>query len=217
MCQEETPPEVQQDTIDSIQRVYGLRLGVDLAKPIRTFIDDSYSGVEITADFRFRKRIFLAAELGTESNTLEFPTLTVSSSGNYIKAGFNYNFYSNWYGERNLIYAGVRLAHSIFDQTLDSFTINSQDFLFGADNRTEAVNFDGLSATWLEVQIGLQFEVVHSVFLGINFQIQNRLFESAPDGFQNVYIPGFGEPTDGSDFSIGFGYTVSYLIPVLNK
>ena len=80
LCQEETPPEVQQDTIDSIQRVYGLRLGVDLAKPIRTFIDDSYSGVEITADFRFRKRIFLAAELGTESNTLEFPTLTVSLS-----------------------------------------------------------------------------------------------------------------------------------------
>jgi len=209
---------IQQDTTKFSKRnTYGLRVGIDLSKPIRSFLDDNYSGFEITADFRVKKRLYLAAELGNETNRLEFPSLTVSGSGSYIKGGINHNFYNNWLGERNLIFAGVRIGYATFNQELESFTINAPDIIFDPDNRTDILQFDGLSAFWLEVQIGIQVEILSNIFMGINLQIQNLLTETAPDNFQNVYIPSFGEPTDGSDFSIGFGYTISYFIPVLRK
>ena len=216
--QEETDTATVQDATGIEKSTYGLRLGVDLSKPIRTLIDDDYTGIEIAGDFRLTKKIYAAAELGTESTTLDFPSFSISSTGGYLKAGINYNLYTNWYGENNLIYVGPRIGYSLFDQTLESFTIStSPDTLFDPDNRTDPVAFDGLSAVWLEVQLGIQFEVINNVFIGVNFQIQNRFTESAPDEFQNVFIPGFGEPTDGSNFSIGFGYRVSYFLPVFKK
>jgi len=209
---------VLQDTTGLDKRdSYGLRIGVDLSKPIRSFLDDNYNGFEINADFRIKKRLYIAAELGNETNRLDFSNITASGSGSYLKGGVNHNFYNNWLGERNLIFAGVRIGYSAFDQELESFTINAPDIIFDPDDRTDTIQFDGLSAFWLEVQIGLQVEILSNIFMGINLQIQNLLTETAPDDFQNVYIPGFGEPTDGSNFSIGFGYTISYFIPVLRK
>ena len=215
---QEDQTTTQKDTTALTKReTYGLRIGLDLSKPIRSFFDDNYSGFEITSDFRIKKRLYIAAELGNETNRLEFSNITTSGSGSYIKGGINHNFYNNWLGERNLIFAGVRLAYATFDQELESFTINAPDTIFEPDDRTDPIEFDRLYAFWLEVQIGLQVEVLSNIFMGINLQIQNLLTDTAPDNFQNVFIPGFGEPTDGSNFSIGFGYTISYFIPVLGR
>ena len=196
---------------------YGLRIGIDLSKPAQSFVESEFTGFSIVGDFRISPNIFLAAEVGTESTTLEFPRLTVSGAGSFIKGGFNYNFYDNWFGERNLIFVGARLGFATFNQTIESFTVSSQDFLFEQDTRNTPQEFTGLNAFWLEIQVGIQFEVLRRVYVGLNFQIQNRLAETAPDGFQNVFIPDFGEPTEGSSFSVGFGYTVSYFIPFFKK
>src|SRR5690606_706613 len=61
--QEET--SIEKDTIIYKQK-YGLRVGIDLSKPVRSFIDDDYTGFEINADYRLTKRMYLAGELGTE-------------------------------------------------------------------------------------------------------------------------------------------------------
>lgn len=42
---------------------YGLRVGVDLSKPVRTFLNDYYSGFELVADYRISKKFFIAGEL----------------------------------------------------------------------------------------------------------------------------------------------------------
>ena len=39
------------DSISQTEK-YGIRVGVDLAKPIRTLLEDGYSGLEIMGDFR---------------------------------------------------------------------------------------------------------------------------------------------------------------------
>ena len=36
----------------SIKRKYGLRIGADASKLVRTFIDDDYTGFELVADYR---------------------------------------------------------------------------------------------------------------------------------------------------------------------
>ena len=59
---------IAQDSIKYKQK-YGLRLGGDLSKIIRTFIDDDYTGFEISADYRYSKNLYIAGELGTEEKT----------------------------------------------------------------------------------------------------------------------------------------------------
>jgi len=206
------------DTTQQKTQYYGLRVGIDLSKPIRSFLDDNYNGLEIVGDFRVSNRYYVAAEFGNETRTVEeFPNIDVTSNGSYIKAGFNYNAYNNWLGMNNLIYAGVRAGFSTFTQDLNSFTISTSNTFFEEDTRTEAIEFDGLNAVWLEFQLGIQAELFNNLYLGLNVQLKNRITETSPDGFENIYIPGFGQTTDTSDFGVGYGYTLSYLIPLFKK
>ena len=57
--------ETATDTVPKIEK-YGIRVGVDLAKPLRTLIEDGYSGFEIMGDFRVTKKFYAAVELGNE-------------------------------------------------------------------------------------------------------------------------------------------------------
>ena len=49
---------------------YGLRLGLDISKPIRSLLQDYNSGLEIVGDYRISKKWYAAAELGNEKFTI---------------------------------------------------------------------------------------------------------------------------------------------------
>jgi hypothetical protein len=53
--------------------------------------------------------------------------------------------------------------------------------------------------------------------VGINVQLKGRLSEIQPDNFENIYIPGFGRTYDSGKFGVGFGYNISYLVPLIKK
>ena len=44
----------------TIKLKYGLRIGLDIGKLIRTSIDDEYSGFEVSGDFRIKKHLYIA-------------------------------------------------------------------------------------------------------------------------------------------------------------
>ena len=50
------------DTIISKEK-YGLRLGGDVSKLVRSFADKDYKGFEVNADYRLTKKVYLAGEL----------------------------------------------------------------------------------------------------------------------------------------------------------
>lgn len=54
-----------QDSIPKIER-YGLRVGVDMSKPIRAMVEDGYKGLELTSDYRISRNLYVAGEIGTE-------------------------------------------------------------------------------------------------------------------------------------------------------
>src|SRR5690606_21454486 len=114
--------EIVNDTI-IVKQKYGLRLGGDIGKLARSFIDDDYKGLEITGDYRLTEKLFLAGELGTEENTVRNDYLDVTAKGSYFKAGIDYNLYGNWLDMENLIYTGLRVGVSAFSQNLNSYTI----------------------------------------------------------------------------------------------
>ncbi len=209
---------VVNDTVTKVPtNYYGLRVGVDLSKPVRSFLDNNYTGFEIVGDFRIKKNFYIAAELGNETKITELPNIENTTKGSYIKAGFNYNAYENWYGMNNLIYAGLRAGFSSFSQELDSYTIYTTNPLFGDDTRVDSRDFSGLNATWLELKLGLEVELFNNIYLGINVQLKRSITTKDPEDYANLYIPGFGKVTEGSTVGVGYGYTLSYLIPIFKK
>ena len=219
-CLQTGAQESQTKTIDSVKhsQKYGLRLGLDLSKLVRTALDNEYSGFEINGDFRLTKKLYIAGEIGNEKKATTTEFLSATANGSYIKIGVDYNMYSNWLGMNNMIYSGFRTGFSTFSQTRNSYTVYNQDQFWQPQfTNTESTEFNGLSATWLELIIGLKAEVFTNLFIGINAQLKSTISSKDPDNFENLYIPGFNKTYDSGNFGVGYGYTISYLIPIFKK
>ena len=216
-AQNDSIAKAKKDSIKHIQK-YGLRIGGDLSKLIRTALDDDYKGFEIMADFRLTKRLYVAGELGTEERTLGNDYVNATASGTYFKAGVDYNSYTNWFGMHNMIYGGLRVGASTFSQTRNSFTVYAQDQYWEPQfSSNDAEKFSGLSAIWAELIIGIKAEVLPNLFVGLNAQLKNIFSQDQPDNFENLYVPGYNRTYDGSSFGVGYGYNISYLIPLFKK
>lgn len=197
---------------------YGLRVGTDISKLVKTALDDDYKGFEINGDFRVTKNWYIAAELGTEAQTTNNDFISATASGSYIKAGADYNMYTNWLNAKNMIYTGFRAGFSTFSQTRNSYTVYAQDqFWTPQFTNTEAIEYSGLSAIWVELMIGIKAEIFNNLFIGVNAQLKSLVTENKPGNFDNLYIPGFNKTYDNGKFGVGFGYTISYLIPIFKK
>ncbi|WP_220459141.1 DUF6048 family protein [Gelidibacter maritimus] len=213
--------EVQEENVNDtiiVKQKYGLRLGADIGKLTRSFIDDDYTGFEISGDYRLTQKLYLAGELGTEENTIRNDYLDVTAKGSYFKAGIDYNLYRNWLDMENLIYTGLRVGVSAFSQNLNSYTIYTTDQYYNPPfTSTDLQEFKGLSAVWAELVIGIKAEIVNNLFVGINAQLKGLVAEDQPTNFENLFIPGFNRTFDSGRFGFGFGYNVSYLIPIFKK
>lgn len=216
---ETAKPEIQEIKKDSVVKTdrYGLRVGVDLYKLTRGLYDKDYKGIEVVADWRLTKKYYLAAELGFEDKTTDDDRLNSTATGTYIKGGFDYNFYENWLDMENLITIGLRGGFSTFSQDLNSYKIYNPNPYWGEESSL-VVNqkYNGLSAAWAEVVLGLKAEVFQNLFVGFGVQLKLLAMNNKPSGFDNLYIPGFNRTYDGS-FGVGFNYTVSYFIPIYKK
>ena len=216
---EAAKPAIQEAKPDSIKTDrYGLRVGLDLYKVTRGLYDKDYKGIEIVGDFRLTKKYYLAAELGFEDKTTDDDRLNSTATGTYIKGGFDYNLYQNWLDMENLITLGLRGGFSTFSQQLNSYKIYNPNPYWGELPPVvpETKKYDGLTAGWLEVAMGIKAQVFNNVFVGFGVQLKMLVANTKPDGFDNLYIPGFNRTYDGS-FGIGFNYTVSYFIPIYKK
>ncbi|MGK0254141.1 MAG: hypothetical protein ACI9OE_001631 [Mariniflexile sp.] len=201
-----------------IKEKYGLRLGGDIGKLARSFFDDEYTGFEVSADYRIKKRLYIAGELGFDEKNTTTDYLNVTSSGSYLKAGIDYNMYQNWLDMDNMIYAGFRVGASTFSQKLNSYTIYSTDQYWSPQfTSTDLKEFSGLTAFWAEVILGLKVELFNNLYLGLNVQLKILASESEPNNFENIYIPGFNKTFDSSGIGVGYSYTLSYRIPLYKK
>jgi hypothetical protein len=205
------------DTIPRNIEKFGLRVGADLSKLARTAFEDGYTGFELLADFRFSKRFFAAAELGNETRDWNEENLTATTKGSYIKLGADFNAYRNWVGMENLIHVGLRYGFATFSQELTGYSVYTSNTTFPTEFVIANDEFTGLTASWIELQVGVKVEIVNNLFLGANVQLKRKFAESKPDNFDNLIIPGFNRTYDFSQFGAGYGYTISYLIPIVKK
>ncbi len=211
---------------------YGLRVGVDISRPVLSFLNEEYTGLEFMGDYRLTHKIFLAGELGNEKKSAreelghaESDNITslydYTTKGSYLKLGIDYNTYDNWYGMNNVIYLGGRYAASSFSQTLNSYAIfesnrywNGTDLIQGSLAPEE---FKSLNATWLEFVFGIKAELFANIFLGGSVRIGFLISNKTSERFPNLWIPGFNRVTDGSKFGVGYNYGITYFLPLYKK
>ena len=209
------------DTVVYRQK-YGLRVGVDLSRPVVSFAQDNYTGLEFVGDYRLTQKLFLAAELGNEKKTKQEDLYNFTTSGSYIKLGVDYNTYDNWYGEQNSIFIGGRYAFGTYSQTLNNYQVfDSNRYWFpdsfapGSDTVQE---FGGRNASWLEFVFGAKVEVLTNIYLGGSIRLGFLFTDPDKDGtFPDLFIPGFNKVTDGSRFGVGYNYSITYFIPLYKK
>ncbi|MDN6280457.1 MAG: porin family protein [Psychroflexus sp.] len=205
-----------QDSITYKER-YGLTIGTDLSKLGRSLFDDDYQGFEVFGDYRLTKNLYIAAEIGNEEDTYNEENLVSTAKGSYIKAGVNYNVYENWIGMQNIIYIGARAGFASFNQNIEEYTVSSSEHYFDPDVRNETKKFDKLTASWVEMKAGIRVEVLKNLYLGAHVQLKVEVSSTELNNFDNLYIPGFNRTYDSSSVGTGWGYSISYMIPLFTK
>ena len=207
-----------QQKVDTVKtkQVYGIRIGIDISKPVISFVDADKKGLELTGDIRFKPNYYLVTELGYEDVIQTEDYLNYATKGTYIKLGINYNAYQNWKGMRNEIYLGTRYAFGLYTQTLNSYSVNVSGTYFEPELIEINKEYADLTAHWLEFVIGMKVETFHNLFLGAQLNVKKMITIKEPDNFKNLYIPGFNRVFE-NNMGIGFNYTLSYLIPIIKK
>ncbi|MGB1041788.1 MAG: DUF6048 family protein [Tenacibaculum sp.] len=213
--QKQQKEDNKKDTV-TYKSGYGLRIGIDISKPVFAIFDKSYSGLELVGDYRVSKNWYAATELGYEEE-ITFEDFTSSTSkGSYIKLGANYNAYKNWLDMNNEIFVGFRYGFALFDHTLNSYRPNVGNSYFPSETIKEPVTDTGLTAHWTEIQLGIKVETFKNLFLSAGFSYKVMLSIDDQENFKTLYAPGFNRVFE-SNTGFGFNYTISYLIPFVNK
>lgn len=200
----------------STKTAYGLRLGIDISKPIMGMIDSNSSGLELVADYRISKNWYIASEFGTQEEITVEDYTNSTSKGNFIKIGFNYNAYQNWLDMNNEIFVGFRYATSAFEQTLNSYNSNTGSDYFTGNTISTPETTKGLHAHWTEFVLGIKVETFKNLFLGFSFSYKIMLSLEHPTNFKTLYVPGFNRVFE-TETGFGFNYTISYTIPFISK
>ena len=199
---------------------YGLRLGMDISRPIFSSLYSNYDGLEIVVDYRIKKNVYIAAEIGFEEKTTIEDYSNSTSKGNYIRLGLNYNAFENWLDMNNEIFVGYRYGLSLFNQTLNNYTTNVSDLengsYFPAVINTIGQTSTDLNAHWSEFMIGIKVETLHNLFIGFSLSYKVLMSIKDPKDFKTLYSPGFNRIFE-SNTGFGINYTISYLIPFSKK
>ncbi len=210
--------QTKEDKPKEYKQKYGLRIGTDLSKIIRSHFDHDFNGLELLGDYRITQSWYIAGEIGSEKKTTNTDNLEVETTGNYFKAGADYNFFDNWFGMENMIYSGFRIGASTFNHERKQFsTYNVNPYWPVQFENNTPKEFKGLSAVWLEFIMGIKAELLNNLYLGVNVQLKRSVSQNKPDNFDNLYISGFNRTYGGSKFGVGYGYNISYLIPLYKK
>ncbi|MEM9648127.1 MAG: DUF6048 family protein [Bacteroidota bacterium] len=223
---QDEPIDLQpKDTVEYKQE-YGLRVGIDLNRPLFTFLDEDYTGFEIVGDYRLTQKLYIAGELGNEEKTQTedlggTPLYNYTTSGSYLKLGVDMNTYENWFGMNNAITIGGRYSYATFSQTLNEYSIYEGNRFFNPTallpGALPGEEFSGLNASWLEFVVGLKAELFANIYIGMSARLGFLITNSEAERFPNLWIPGFNRITDGSNFGVSYNYTISYLIPFYKK
>ena len=212
---------LNEEVIDTLKKrekkPYTVRFGVDLSKPVIAQLDNDFFGLELVGDIELFSELYGAIEFGNERKNQQSEQINFTTTGTYIKMGFDYNMFKNWKGMKNAIYLGMRIGNSFHKQKVNEYEPYQIDHYWISEvikKGPEIKENDKLSARWIEILAGIKVEMVKNIYMGFSFRLNRLVSDTRPDNFDNLYIPGFNKKTDENVWGAGFNYTLTYAIPI---
>lgn len=210
-----------EEVIDTLKKrekkPYTLRFGIDLSKPVMAQMDKDYFGLELVGDIRLYSEFYGAVELGNEKKTQQSERINLTTTGTYLKLGFDYNMYKNWKGMNNSIYLGMRLGNSFHKQKVNEYEPYELNHYWETEiikDGPEIREQDALQARWIEIIAGIRVKMINNIYMGFSLRLNRLMSDTRPVNFDNLYIPGFNKKTDENVWGAGFNYTITYAIPI---
>lgn len=184
----------------------GLRVGIDLLKPILSFVDNQPQGGEFSLDYEVKKNYFGVIEGGWQQMELDELRYNYTTDGIFGRLGVDYNFMRRRKRlSTEIAYAGFRYGFSSFHLQADSVLLSGG---YWGDLLT-SVPQTSLKAHWVEALLGVKAEIFDHFSLGwtvrAGFLVSSGLTkrEVVP-----IRVPGYGKTEKKPVF--GFTYSVFY-------
>ena len=212
-----------QNAVKPLPRPQSIALGVDLwPLAVRAF-DDSRTGLNVTARYGLRDKVFVNAELGYEnvdyqhqqstqesgSDALSVNEYKHISNGSFLRAGLDYNFFHPEEEPYNNDFVGVgfRYGYAFQQQESPSYTIENGYW----NNASGSGAAESVNSHWVEVLFSLRTELFRNFYAGWSIRGKMLAYSGKPGVMEPYAIPGFGKT--GSRLSVGFTYSLEYQIP----
>lgn len=200
--------EIERRKQDSLWVRNGLRVGVDVIKPVLSFINDQPRGGEISLDYEVKRDYYAVLELGWQKRELDEPRYLYSTSGIFGRLGMEYNILKRKQkGQtREIAYAGLRYGFSSFNLQADEITLSDP---YWGDLVTE-VPRTSATGHWVEVLVGLKAEIFSDFSMGWSIRAGFLLNRGGLEGRDviPVMVPGYGQTSKSPVF--GFTYSLFY-------
>jgi len=183
-----------------------LRIGLDFSKPITSFFRNDRQQFEVSADYHFRSRYYLSAEAGYEHVRISEPKLyTYRSTGEYLRAGFDYSiFHLERAYDNNIIYIGLRAAAANVSYSAQEIIIPEPYF----GKSTAALPSASTRAYWLEVVFGIKIELAKRISMGWAVRVCSGFTDLTTRPTYPLFIPGFGNSSKSQNFT--YNYSIFY-------
>ena len=181
-----------------------IRLGTDLTNIGYTIFAKNWIQYEFHADLEIES-FFLVFDYGTMDRTWERTNYVYNTNGNYYRLGIDHNFLNKKEGH-DVIFIGFRYSRSNYADEM-TWTIN--EGVFGEATQTDR-NPD-LSASWIEMVMGLKVQIWKGLFLGMTGRLKLAPSVKGEEQLISFEIPGYGRAASPSYW--GFNYHIFWRIP----
>lgn len=195
------------DTLRSRYVPTGIRIGFDAIGPIKSSIQDDFSGWEVQADVDF-DRYFLAVEYGSWERNFASDLARYANDGRYWRAGIDVNFLRND-PDRNAFTLGARYGRSLFSETMD---ISREDPVWGT--LSDRFSQSDVSSSWLELTAGLRVRIWKVLWMGYTGRFKFGLSTRGNTDMLPHDVPGYG--ITNKETTWGFNYYLMLRLPVRN-
>jgi hypothetical protein len=203
------------NTVDSTQAVNwkpdfrptGIRFGVDVIGPIKSFRQSNFNGWEVSSDVDLH-RYLLTVDYGNWGRNFSADSANFishySNTGTYWRVGIDVNFLTRDQ-ERNVFFLGARYGHANYSEKT-SFTAFDNNF-----GQVSGSYFNNnILAHWVELTMGLKVKVYKFIWLGYTGRLKFGL-KTHEKGMLSSDVPGYGRTNKDNTF--GFNYYVYFRIP----
>ncbi len=183
----------------------GIRIGVNLVRPLMVFADPARFGIEGVLDINMGPDYFAVAESGFSRRNLDEPDYHLKETGFFLRLGADRNYYSNF---NDVVGVGARLGLSLYNRSAPFISVEPGYW----DGYTGALSSETFLRQWAEVVFVLKTEIFTNIFMGWNLRGKLLLFDQEDEHLNERFIPGFGAGETNS--KLGFDFYLYYRIPV---